>query len=207
MEITQKIRAYSKRLEIKFLICSLFLFHFLLVADASAKNQRSHSLPLVFDEQNDFEIIPTARWATAPTTGTFMYLTYAGALPTATVGNAPVKFDTQNAVQGNITYDATTGTVQLINTGYYRVAYGVLLPGTFYVLFKPQLNGSFINVANLFNYPVLGLSNQGPTDPGLDQGDFIFQSTTPNATFQIINTDPATINVYGGSYLIIEQIQ
>ncbi len=203
MKISRKSCAHTKRFEIKALICCLFLFHFLIGTDVSARILRSQSLPLVFDEQEDIEIVLTARWATSPVTGTFMYLTYQNAFPLAVAVGTPMLFNTQNVAQGNITYNPSTGAITLINTGYYRLSYGTLLAAPSIPSFKPRLNGVTLNVSNLFSYPATGNAISG----GMDQTDFIFQSTTPNATLQIVNLSGAANNVYDGSYLIIEQIQ
>ncbi len=203
MKISRKSCAHEKCFEIKALICCLFLFPFLVGTDVSARDLRSQSLPLVFDEQEDIEIVPTARWATSPVTGTFMYLTQQGTFPYAVPYNQPMKFNTQNVAQGSVTYDTSTGLVTLINTGYYRLSYGMLVAANVVPTFQPRLNGVYLNISNSINYAATGDAISG----GVEQAEIIFLSTSPNAILDITYIYPGAVNAYPGSYLIIEQIQ
>lgn len=113
-----------------------------------------------------------------------------------------VLFNAQNMLQGDLSYDALTGTLTLNNPGFYKATYGFTANAN-NRQFILQLNGAII-------VPGSPLDSSTSIMQGIST---IFQTMTPNNTLQLINNSGANTTLTTSTassenaYLVVERIQ
>ncbi len=138
------------------------------------------------------ELYPNSSRGSSSSQGTFASLSLITGPQTVVVGN-PLIFDNTNLIQGNISYNSTTGEITLSDEGFYSVVTAATVNND-NAIFCLQLNGSSLTGGCFSGLP----GTQGPGIVGI-----IIQATA-NSTLKMTNTN-LTADVYEG-FLIIQKI-